>query len=295
MCFLTSVLVNFVKYLFKVCNIFLLSLIILKFSWTEAVAQRCTIKKVFLEILQNSNENTCASVSFLIKLQASGRSLFIKKEALAQVFSCEIWEIFKNTFSYRTPLVAASKWRTILFSVLILLEKKDLKVIQNSLVFVIVFQSCARFLKLITQFRPFSWFFMIFKVLRNKRIVVFICLNGANASSVDWNIVKKFFKWQVRLWNLVLECFVERDLIMLFSATIKTVLALPLAKVFLKTEKNTFVVAWDTWFIDIRFHKALFAKIKSIVEGNKPLKQVCFKINSFHRSHSFWFHIEISN
>ena len=30
-----------------------------------------------------------------------------KKEVLAQVFSCEIYEIFKNTFFYRTPQVAA--------------------------------------------------------------------------------------------------------------------------------------------------------------------------------------------
>ena len=33
---------------------------------------------------------------------------FIKKEALTQVFSCEFCEIYKNTFYYRTPLVAAS-------------------------------------------------------------------------------------------------------------------------------------------------------------------------------------------
>ena len=33
---------------------------------------------------------------------------FIKKEALAQEFSCEFWEIFKNNFSYRAPPVAAS-------------------------------------------------------------------------------------------------------------------------------------------------------------------------------------------
>ena len=33
---------------------------------------------------------------------------FIKKETLAQVFSCEFCEISKNTFSYRTPLVAGS-------------------------------------------------------------------------------------------------------------------------------------------------------------------------------------------
>ena len=34
---------------------------------------------------------------------------FIKKESLAQVFSCEFCEISKNTFFHRTPLVAASK------------------------------------------------------------------------------------------------------------------------------------------------------------------------------------------
>ena len=70
----------------------------------EAVAQRCSVKKVFLEILQNSQENTCARVSIFIKLQA-----FIKIEALAQVFSCEFCEISKNTFSYRMPAIAASK------------------------------------------------------------------------------------------------------------------------------------------------------------------------------------------
>ena len=56
---------------------------------------------------QNSQENTCTRVSFLIKLQASGLQL-IKKETLAQVFLCEFCEISKNTFSYRTPPVAAS-------------------------------------------------------------------------------------------------------------------------------------------------------------------------------------------
>ena len=36
----------------------------LQTSITEAVAQRCSVKKVFLEILQNSQENTCARASF---------------------------------------------------------------------------------------------------------------------------------------------------------------------------------------------------------------------------------------
>ena len=51
---------------------------------------RCSMKKVLLEILQNSQENACVRVSFLIKL--------IKKETLAQVLSCEFCEISKNTF-----------------------------------------------------------------------------------------------------------------------------------------------------------------------------------------------------
>ena len=42
------------------------------FLWdTEAVVWRCSVKKVFLEISQNSQENTCAGDSFLMELQAS--------------------------------------------------------------------------------------------------------------------------------------------------------------------------------------------------------------------------------
>ena len=37
---------------------------------SEAVEQRCSVRKVFSEISQISQENTCARVSFLIKLQA---------------------------------------------------------------------------------------------------------------------------------------------------------------------------------------------------------------------------------
>ena len=35
-----------------------------KFFHSETVVQRCSVKKVFLEISQNSQENTCAIVSF---------------------------------------------------------------------------------------------------------------------------------------------------------------------------------------------------------------------------------------
>ena len=63
-------------------------------------------KRVFLEISQTSQENTCVRASFLIKL---------KKETLAQVFPCELCEISKNTFSYITPPVAASDFCNVSF------------------------------------------------------------------------------------------------------------------------------------------------------------------------------------
>ena len=64
---------------------------IVKTLSAEAVT-RSYLKKVFLEISQNSLESTC-------DLACN----FIKKETLTQVFSCELCEISKNTFPYRTP------------------------------------------------------------------------------------------------------------------------------------------------------------------------------------------------
>ena len=49
---------------------------------------------------QNSQENTCARIPEACN--------FIKKEALAQVFSCEFCDISKNTFFHRSPLVTES-------------------------------------------------------------------------------------------------------------------------------------------------------------------------------------------
>ena len=50
-----------------------------------------------LRTSQNSQGNTFARVSFLIKLKAEATS-FTKKETLAQLLSCEFYEIFNNTF-----------------------------------------------------------------------------------------------------------------------------------------------------------------------------------------------------
>ena len=87
----------------KGVNIFQLKWLILE----EAVAQMCSMKKVFLEISQNSQENTCARVSILIKLQALPTT-FLKKRLWHRCFFCEFCKISKNTFFYRTPLVVAS-------------------------------------------------------------------------------------------------------------------------------------------------------------------------------------------
>ena len=57
----------------------------------EAVVCRCSVKKVCLGILQKSWENNCLRV----RPQACN---FIKKETMAQVFSCEFCKISKNTF-----------------------------------------------------------------------------------------------------------------------------------------------------------------------------------------------------
>ena len=62
---------------------------------------------MFSKISQNPQKNTSTRVSFLIKLQVETCN-FIKKETLAQTFSCKFWKICKSIYFYRTPLVNAS-------------------------------------------------------------------------------------------------------------------------------------------------------------------------------------------
>ena len=62
---------------------------------------------MFLEISQNSQEHTCARVSFLIKLHAWACN-FIKKETLAQAFSIEFCEISISTYFTEHLRVTAS-------------------------------------------------------------------------------------------------------------------------------------------------------------------------------------------
>ena len=56
------------------------------------------MKKGVLEFSQNSQEKTCTRVIFLNEVAGLQACNFIKKETVAQVFSCEFCEIFKNTF-----------------------------------------------------------------------------------------------------------------------------------------------------------------------------------------------------
>ena len=63
---------------------------------TEAAICRRSSKLVFLKILEYSQQNTCAG------------GIFNKVEAPTSAFSCEYYEIFKNSVFYRTPSVAAS-------------------------------------------------------------------------------------------------------------------------------------------------------------------------------------------
>ena len=58
---------------------------------------RCSVKKVFLEIPQILQENTCVGGFFYnaIGLQACN---FIKKDTSTLIFFYEIYEIFKNMY-----------------------------------------------------------------------------------------------------------------------------------------------------------------------------------------------------
>ena len=62
--------------------------------FSEAVAQRCSVKKVFLEISQNSQENTYARVSFLITLRGN----FIEKRLWHRCFPVNLAKFLRTPF-----------------------------------------------------------------------------------------------------------------------------------------------------------------------------------------------------
>ena len=62
-------------------------------------------KDVLKNFVKFSGKPLCQSLLFN---KVADLRLQIKKETLVQVLSCKFWYIFKDTFFYRTPLVAAS-------------------------------------------------------------------------------------------------------------------------------------------------------------------------------------------
>ena len=65
--------------------------------------KRCSVRKVFLEISQNSQENTCVRFSFLIKLQALSLQLYWKRNSGTRVFLWILRNFWEHLF-HRTSL-----------------------------------------------------------------------------------------------------------------------------------------------------------------------------------------------
>ena len=62
----------------------------------EEVVGKCSVKKMFLKVSQNSDENTCVRASSLIKLQASGLKIYFKKDSDKDVFLWILWNFLKT-------------------------------------------------------------------------------------------------------------------------------------------------------------------------------------------------------
>ena len=86
-------------------------------KYTEAVTQRCSVKKL-LEILQNSRENTCAGVSFLIKLQAT-LQLYQKRDSGKGVFPMNFAKFLRHLFLQSTSGWLLPKYKTRLIFIYI--------------------------------------------------------------------------------------------------------------------------------------------------------------------------------
>ena len=60
---------------------------------------------LFSKVIPKAVTRRCFVKTVVQKLRPA---TLLKKETLAQVFSCEFWEVFKNPFFYKTPPIAAS-------------------------------------------------------------------------------------------------------------------------------------------------------------------------------------------
>ena len=84
---------------------------------SEAVVRKCSVKKVFLEISQNSQKITCATVSFLVKLQAWGLQFYLlKKKPWHRCFSMNFAKFLRAP-----PVVASVTYRITLIKFMVTL------------------------------------------------------------------------------------------------------------------------------------------------------------------------------
>ena len=99
-------------------------------------------KDVLKNFSKFTGKHLCQSL-FFNKVAGLRPATLLKKKTLAQVFPCEYYKISKNTFSYRTPLVAAS-----VYSILVWLPFKNKELQFYILYFNNLKLTCKIFLKL---------------------------------------------------------------------------------------------------------------------------------------------------
>ena len=90
--------------------------------FTEAGIQRCSVKNVLLEISQNSQENTCDGVSFLIKLQALGlrpAATLLKKRLWHRCFPVNFAKFI------RAPFLTEHLWWLLLIVICIIIANTN--------------------------------------------------------------------------------------------------------------------------------------------------------------------------
>ena len=66
--------------------------------WKKKSCWRCSVKKVFLKILQNPQQNTCVRGSIFLKRCEPTTYYFVGKETLVQVVSYEFCKFCNNTY-----------------------------------------------------------------------------------------------------------------------------------------------------------------------------------------------------
>ena len=121
-----------------------------KYVYSEAATRDVLYKKVFLKISQNSQENTCARVSFLIKLQAW--SFFLFSCEFCEIFAEHLWKTVSiyfevgQTLFQRETIIIISKWGELLLS-------KEGKLFQSTTINSKCSITTVKLTKLLSQFK----------------------------------------------------------------------------------------------------------------------------------------------